>query len=112
MQTLHWFNSDVTPNHLFTANLTNGDKTYFKDPTGFESYSNTLHIQNNNIFFVMFVALLLAIGTTLIVMLLIGVVASKMKEKLKIMKKASQNIRLLTFGRSRFFQCFFSFIAP
>src|SRR5205814_1342489 len=66
-----WFNSDVTPDHLFTATLTNGDRTYFKDPTGFDSYSNTLHIGNNNLFFVMFVALLLAIFSALIIVLLI-----------------------------------------
>ncbi|GES78674.1 DUF907 domain protein [Rhizophagus clarus] len=93
-----WFNSDVTPEHLFTASITNGDKTYFPDPTGFESYSNTLHIPNSNIFFVMFVALLLAIGVALIIMLLIGIVAFTMKEKLKFLEKVNKNMRFLVFG--------------
>ncbi|RIA79284.1 hypothetical protein C1645_841072 [Glomus cerebriforme] len=90
-----WFNSDVTPEYLFTANLTNGDRTYFADPTGFDSYSNTLHIPNSNIFFVMFVSFLLAISSALIITLLIGTVASKLKEKWTIMRKASENIRLI-----------------
>ncbi|GBC09875.1 hypothetical protein RclHR1_09190001 [Rhizophagus clarus] len=97
-----WFNSDVTPEHLFTASITNGDKTYFPDPTGFESYSNTLHIPNSNIFFVMFVALLLAIGVALIIMLLIGIVAFTMKEKLKFLEKVNKNMRFLVFVLSTF----------
>ncbi|PKK73599.1 hypothetical protein RhiirC2_864353 [Rhizophagus irregularis] len=92
-----WFNSDVTPEHLFTASITNGDKTYFPDPTGFESYSNALHIPNSNIFFVMFVALLLAIGAALIIMLLIGAIAFMMKEKVKIFEKVNKNMRFLVF---------------
>ncbi|RGB40954.1 hypothetical protein C1646_663445 [Rhizophagus diaphanus] len=92
-----WFNSDVTPEHLFTASITNGDKTYFPDPTGFESYSNTLHIPNSNIFFVMFVALLLAIGVALIIMLLIGAIAFIMKEKVKIFEKVNKNMRFIVF---------------
>jgi hypothetical protein len=68
---------------IFTASITKLEKAYFPDPTGFESYPNTLQISNNNIFFVMFVALLLAIGAALIITLLIGAVAFKMKEKLK-----------------------------
>ena len=101
-----WFNSDVTPNHLFSARTTDGGNMNFKDPTGFESYSNTLHIPHNNIFFVMFVALILAILVTLIIMLFVGIVAFKMKEKLKVLKKVSQNMRSIVFGKSRFF-CFF-----
>lgn len=97
-----WFNSDVTPEHLFTASITNGDKTYFPDPTGFESYSNALHIPNSNIFFVMFVALLLAIGAALIIMLLIGAIAFMMKEKVKIFEKVNKNMRFLVFGKSSF----------
>ncbi|RIA93982.1 hypothetical protein C1645_818635 [Glomus cerebriforme] len=90
-----WFNSDVTPEYLFTANITNGDRTYFADPTGFDSYSNTLHISNSNIFFVLFVAFLLAICSTLIIMLVIGTAAFKLKEKWTIMKKVSDNISLI-----------------
>jgi hypothetical protein len=98
-----WFNSDVTPNHLFTATITDGNKTYFKDPTGFDSYSNALHISNNNVFFVMFVALLLAILSALIILLLTGVLAFKMKEKMKILEKVAKNMRLLVFGKWKFF---------
>jgi len=46
---------------------------------------------------------LLAIFSALIIVLLIGAVAFKMKDKLKILEKANKNMRSLVFGGLCFF---------
>ncbi|CAG8596169.1 2349_t:CDS:2 [Ambispora gerdemannii] len=95
-------NSELSPpENLFAAKLTDGNITTFTNPAGISSYANTLHVPASNLFFIVMITFLIAVGVAIVLSILAGVVARCLKKywkKYLLLKKAGENYHLLAFG--------------